>query len=159
MFCQWRIQDFLEVGAPNLQGVPTYDFAKFSQKLHEIERIWTRRARPSHPFYIRHCLRLFLEMNMTLLWHKCFKSIWNFIFGKCTYLPSTNEVFSQACVSHSVHRGSLYYVTSCLAAWSDGPRGKSGSLFLAQCSFHHSFLTESPLGQRPNGQRTPRILL
>ena len=23
-------------------GVPTYDFAKFSQKLHETERIWTR---------------------------------------------------------------------------------------------------------------------
>ena len=32
---QWRIQDFPE------EGAPTYDFAKFSQKLHEIERIWT----------------------------------------------------------------------------------------------------------------------
>ena len=32
---QWWIQDFPEV------GVPTYDFVKFSQKLHEIERIWT----------------------------------------------------------------------------------------------------------------------
>ena len=32
-----------KVGAPTLGGgVPTYDFAKFSQKLHEIERIWTR---------------------------------------------------------------------------------------------------------------------
>ena len=30
---QWRIQDFPDVGAP------TYDFAKISQKLHEIERI------------------------------------------------------------------------------------------------------------------------
>ena len=38
---QWRIQDFPEVGAPTFQGAPTYDFAKFSQKLHEIERIWT----------------------------------------------------------------------------------------------------------------------
>ena len=38
---QWRIQDFPEVGAPTLQGAPTYDFAKFSEKLHEIERIWT----------------------------------------------------------------------------------------------------------------------
>ena len=38
---QWRIQDFLEEGAPTPQGAPTYDFAKFSQKLHEIERIWT----------------------------------------------------------------------------------------------------------------------
>ena len=40
---QWRIQDFLEEGEPTLQGggAPTYDFAKFSQKLHEIERIWT----------------------------------------------------------------------------------------------------------------------
>ena len=26
-------------------GAPTYDFAKFSQKLHEIERIWTPRGR------------------------------------------------------------------------------------------------------------------
>ena len=32
---------FPEEGAPTLQGAPTYDFAKFSQKLHEIERIWT----------------------------------------------------------------------------------------------------------------------
>ena len=32
-------------GAPTLQGgPPTYDFAKFSQKLHEIERIWTPRG-------------------------------------------------------------------------------------------------------------------
>ena len=37
---QWRIQDFPEVGAPTPQGGPTYDFAKISQKLHEIERIW-----------------------------------------------------------------------------------------------------------------------
>ena len=28
----------------NPPGVPTYDFAKFSQKLHEIERIWTPRG-------------------------------------------------------------------------------------------------------------------
>ena len=41
---QWRIQDFPEEGALTLwgRGAPTYDFAKFSQKLHEIERIWTR---------------------------------------------------------------------------------------------------------------------
>ena len=39
---QWRIQDFSEVGRANPRGgggSPTYDFAKFSQKLHEIERI------------------------------------------------------------------------------------------------------------------------
>ena len=29
----------------NPSGVPTYNLAKFSQKLHEIKRIWTRRAR------------------------------------------------------------------------------------------------------------------
>ena len=41
---QWRIQDFPKVGAPTLPGVgaPIYDFAKFSQKLHEIERIRIR---------------------------------------------------------------------------------------------------------------------
>ena len=41
IWSQWRIQDFPEVRAPTLQGAPTYDFAKISQKLHEIERIWT----------------------------------------------------------------------------------------------------------------------
>ena len=28
-------------GANSPGGAPTYDFAKFPQKLHEIERIWT----------------------------------------------------------------------------------------------------------------------
>ena len=42
---QWRIQDFPEVGRQPSMGAPTYDFAKISQKLHEIERIWT----PSRP--------------------------------------------------------------------------------------------------------------
>ena len=46
---QWRIQDFSEVGAPTLQGAPTYHFAKFSPKLHKIERIWTPGARPLRP--------------------------------------------------------------------------------------------------------------
>ena len=32
---QWWIQDFPEVGA-RTPGAPTYDFTKFSQKLHEI---------------------------------------------------------------------------------------------------------------------------
>ena len=30
-------------GANSPRGAPTYDFAKISQKLHEIERIWTPR--------------------------------------------------------------------------------------------------------------------
>ena len=47
---QWRIQDFSEEGAPTPQGAPTYDFAIFSPKLHEIERIWALGgARPSRP--------------------------------------------------------------------------------------------------------------
>ena len=42
---QWLIQDFPEEGAPTPQGgTPTYDFAKYSQKLHEIEKIWTPRG-------------------------------------------------------------------------------------------------------------------
>ena len=44
-YMQWRIQDFPEEGAPTPQGgAPTHDLAKFSQKLHEIERIWTPRG-------------------------------------------------------------------------------------------------------------------
>ena len=37
---QWQIQDFPEEGATTPRGAPTYNFAKCSQKLHEIERIW-----------------------------------------------------------------------------------------------------------------------
>ena len=39
---QWRIQDFPEGGAWTLQG--GREHAKFSWKLHEIERIWTPRG-------------------------------------------------------------------------------------------------------------------
>ena len=39
--------DFPKVGAP------THDFAKFSQKLHEIERIWTT-AGGAHPPPLRY---------------------------------------------------------------------------------------------------------
>ena len=37
---QWRMQDFhgMEVTTIGV-GVPTHNFAKFSQKMHEIERI------------------------------------------------------------------------------------------------------------------------
>ena len=39
---QWRIQDFPEVGAPNIPGGANIRFCQFFfQKLHEIERIWT----------------------------------------------------------------------------------------------------------------------
>ena len=33
-------------GAPTLQGAPTYDFAKFWEKLHEIEKILGRGGPP-----------------------------------------------------------------------------------------------------------------
>ena len=39
---------FPEVRAQTLQGAPTYDFTKFSQKLYEIERSWTRSSYISH---------------------------------------------------------------------------------------------------------------
>ena len=48
---QWRIQDLPEEGAPTPQEAPTYDFAKNSQNLHAINRIWTTGggARPLCP--------------------------------------------------------------------------------------------------------------
>ena len=66
MGSQWRIQDFPEVAAPTLQGAPAYDFAKFSQKLHLIERIWTGgrvpRA-PINPPLVRRESNLTLTLN------------------------------------------------------------------------------------------------
>ena len=44
---QWRIQDFPDEGGANSPGCSTYDFAKISQKLHEIEKIWTPSGRAS----------------------------------------------------------------------------------------------------------------
>ena len=38
-------------GANSPGGAPTYDFAKFSQKLHEIERIWARGGGARPKFY------------------------------------------------------------------------------------------------------------
>ena len=38
-------------GANSPGGAPTYDFAKFHQKLHEIERIWTPRGGARPKFY------------------------------------------------------------------------------------------------------------
>ena len=48
---QWSVADprFPQGGAANSPGeAPTYDFAKFSEKLHEIERIWAPRG-GTHP--------------------------------------------------------------------------------------------------------------
>ena len=41
------------------RGAPTYEFAKFSRKLHEIERIWTPGGRPK--FY---CVDPPLQLNL-----------------------------------------------------------------------------------------------
>ena len=50
--------------APILQGARRYDFAKFSQKLHEIERIWTPGGASLAPPEIRHWLwRFYIEFN------------------------------------------------------------------------------------------------
>ena len=66
---QWRIQDFPEVIAPTLvggvdggRGTPTYEFAKFFQKLYEIERVWIPGARvPRVP--------LDPPMDLPMIWH------------------------------------------------------------------------------------------
>ena len=42
------------------RGAPTYDFAKISQKLHEIERIWTE-GRPKF-YYVDPPLQLLIKM-------------------------------------------------------------------------------------------------
>ena len=36
-------------GRQTLQRAPSYDFGKFSQKLHEIERIWTPKGGGGRP--------------------------------------------------------------------------------------------------------------
>ena len=56
-------------GGANSRGVPTYDFAKISPKLHEIERIWAPRGGAHPKFYYvdlpLHLLLLFKQMAGT----------------------------------------------------------------------------------------------
>ena len=47
---QWRIQDFPEVGAPTLQGTPTYDFAKFPPKM-KLKEFGPRKGGARPTFY------------------------------------------------------------------------------------------------------------
>ena len=59
---QWRNPGYLRGGGANPPGAPIYHFAKISQKMYEIERIWTRgleevlmppplRSNNAHHFY------------------------------------------------------------------------------------------------------------
>ena len=70
---QWQIKDFPEEGVPTLQGAPTYDFAKFSQKLHEIERIWTPRGGRASKILLDYVdpplVALNFEPHYEFLWH------------------------------------------------------------------------------------------
>ena len=58
---QERIQDSPEDGAPTLQGVPTYDFANFSKKLHEsiISKLCTQSMYTN---------RLYCKQEVSLSW-------------------------------------------------------------------------------------------
>ena len=75
-------------------------------------------------------------------------------------------IFSQACVSHSVHRGegSLYDVTSCLTAWSYVPSGglclwshfpPGVSPWQRPPPLDRDLLDSDPPGRSPPGQRPP----
>ena len=61
-------------GANSRGGAPTYDFAKFSQKLHEIERIWTRGEDvPRFTPWIRYCTEELLPRIITACNSSCGK--------------------------------------------------------------------------------------
>ena len=46
------------------RGVPTYDFPKFSQKLHEIERIWTRGGHTSKFLLCRSATGIYVSLQL-----------------------------------------------------------------------------------------------
>ena len=112
---QWRIQDFPEEAAPTPRGAPTYDFAKFSQKLHEIERIWTpggdraSLASPLDPPLIIHFFCLWTSStNSPEDWRQHFfatqittKGISIFFGGWVT--PSDAQPFNRPLTLNSIH--------------------------------------------------------
>ena len=89
---QWRIQDFPEVGGDNSPGeAPTYDFAKFSQKLYEIESIWTTRGARTKFYYVDPPLGLYK------------RSRWNFRLEPCP----TEYLDPPLCFLWTLYRRSL----------------------------------------------------
>ena len=70
---QWRIQDFLEGGAPTPEvGALTYCLAKFSRKLHENEGNWTERGASLAPPKIRQCHMKSTTLQTANLLHEMF---------------------------------------------------------------------------------------
>ena len=92
----WRIQDFTDEGAPTLQGAQTYNFAKFPQKLHEIERIWAPGgggdARPKFyyvdPPLFTHCF-LYLRTPDLQTWGNHLSSVKRLIVNKVYLLENS----------------------------------------------------------------------
>ena len=68
-------------GGANSRGAPAYDFAKISQKLHEIERIWTRGGGVSK---ILLCRFATVKYSKVLAWHSSVQFCFHFneIFRK-----------------------------------------------------------------------------
>ena len=92
---RWRRQPSWGGGG----GAPTYDFAKFSQKLHEIERIWTNLPLV---FNIRSSeLKLFLGIKFEIkrvdleIVRSCTKDLHK--LTNCTLNDSDNPVQSFGC--------------------------------------------------------------
>ena len=53
----------------NLQGAPAYDFDKFSQKLHEIERIWTHEGAQGTSTSLRFATGKHITCNKSIIKH------------------------------------------------------------------------------------------
>ena len=72
---QWRIQDFP-------QGAPAYNFDKFAQKLHEIERIWMPGWwRPSRPPRSANAIIQIMKKTAKICeWH------WRYYCQLCVFL-------------------------------------------------------------------------
>ena len=71
---QWRIQDFPEMGAPSLQGAPTYNYAKFSHNCMKLKEFG-----PWDASKILLCRSVIVKALRDIsVFHKCFHWIqWN----------------------------------------------------------------------------------
>ena len=58
---------FTVAGGANPPGAPTYDFAKFCEKLYEIEKILGRRGGRAPPPQMRHCTKVFCVCSVCKL--------------------------------------------------------------------------------------------
>ena len=127
---QWLIQDLPEAGTPTPPGATAHNFDKISQKLHEIERIWTGGGARPKCYYVDPPLERgtahpaqfsrFAHAFETIQWQIYIVKFW-------TRPPSGSKFFKFHAVFGKYWHNRMLAPPSPQGSWRPPPRGNPGS--------------------------------